>query len=425
MRCSNDSKISDTNNVTGRSVAISEQVGSRTDDGRQRVVLDGYRIVVRMLDVAVVTPRYPPVSSGGGETSAKLLATQLAASDRVDDVVVFSFDGTETERRDGVTVTRLGSVPPTVTEYQNLQAAWRLRNRLESFDVVHSYNMELHPTVGFLSKHSDLTAVATLNSYHFFPAAVTNTTPRPIERLYETVGHPTTGRVMRHYMRNIDAFVALSRAIREIYEQRGFGNCRIEHIPNMIDPDFESVSDVSTDGYSLLYVGSLTENKGVKHLVEAVSMLPDPYYLRIIGTGPREELLRKLAAECGVSDRIEFSSRVSYDEIGAAYAEADVFVHPGIWPEPLNRTVMEAMQSGLPVVCTDIGGPPEVIPNAELLCEPANPSALADAIETAREFRDVVGERNRTHIQERYAPSVIVPQIVNLYETLSLRTDHN
>jgi glycosyltransferase involved in cell wall biosynthesis len=372
-----------------------------------------------MLDVAVVTPRYPPVSSGGGETSAKLLATQLAASDRIGDVVVFSFDGTGTERRDGVTVTRLGRVPPTVTEYQNLRAAWRLRNRLESFNIVHSYNMELHPTVGFLSNHSDVTSVATLNSYHFFPASVTNTTPRPIERLYETVGHPTTGRIMRYYMRQIDAFVALSRAIREIYEQRGFGDCRIEHIPNMIDPDFESVSDVSTDGYSLLYVGSLTENKGVKHLVEAVSLLPESYHLRIIGTGPRQELLEETAVECGVSDRIEFSGRISYDEIGAAYAEANVFVHPGIWPEPLNRTAMEAMQSGLPVVCTAIGGPPEVIPDAELLCEPANPSVLAETIETARESRDAVGNRNRNHIHERYAPSVIVPRIIDLYETLT------
>jgi glycosyltransferase involved in cell wall biosynthesis len=224
---------------------------------------------------------------------------------------------------------------------------------------------------------------------------------------------------MRYYMRQIDAFVALSRAIREIYEQRGFGDCRIEHIPNMIDPDFESVSDVSTDGYSLLYVGSLTENKGVKHLVEAVSLLPEPYQLRIIGTGPRKELLQKLATECGVSDRIEFSGRVSYDEIGAAYAEADVFVHPGIWPEPLNRTAMEAMQSGLPVVCTNIGGPPEVIPDADLLCEPANPSALADTIETAHESRVAVGNRNRTHIYDQYDPQIIVPQIINLYETLS------
>lgn len=371
-----------------------------------------------MLDVAVVTPRYPPVSSGGGETSARLLATQLAASDQISDVVVFSFDGTGTERRDGVTVTRLGRVSPTVTEYQNLQTAWYLRNRLESFDVVHSYNMELHPTVGFLSKHSDVTTVATLNSYHFFPASVTNTTPRLVERLYETVGHPTTGRIMRHYMRHIDAFIALSQAISEIYEQRGFSSCRIEHIPNMIDPDFEAVSDISTDGYSLLYVGSLTENKGVKHLVRAVSLLSELYHLRIIGAGPREELLQKLAVECGVSDRIEFSGRVSYDQVGEAYAEADVFVHPGIWPEPLNRTVMEAMQSGLPVVCTDIGGPPEVIPDAEFLCEPANPSALASAIETARESSDAVGKRNQDHIDNRYAPSVIVPQIVDLYQTL-------
>lgn len=372
-----------------------------------------------MLDVAIVTPRYPPISSGGGETSARLLATQLVASDRIGDVVVFGFDGTGTNNHDEVRVARLGSVSATITECQNLKAAWRLHTRVNSFDIIHSYNMELHPAAGFLSTRRDVATVATLNSYHFFRSSVTNTTPRPIERLYEAVGHPTTGRIMRHYMRNIDAFVALSEAVQQIYERQGFSNCRIDHIPNMVDPEFEGASGASTDGYTLLYVGSLTENKGVCHLVRAVSMLPESYHLRIIGTGPREESLRDLAAERGVSDRLDFCGRVSYSEIGTAYTESDVFVHPGIWPEPLNRTVMEAMQSGLPVVCTDIGGPPEVILDAELLCEPANPSALVGAIETARESSDAIGNRNRKHIREQYDPSVVVPQIVDLYENIS------
>jgi glycosyltransferase involved in cell wall biosynthesis len=191
----------------------------------------------------------------------------------------------------------------------------------------------------------------------------------------------------------------------------------------MIDPNFESVSDVSSDGHSLLYVGSLTENKGVKYLIQAVSMLPESYQLHIVGSGPNKETLQEMTAEYGVSAQVEFSGHISYNQIGAKYAEADVFVHPGIWPEPLNRTVMEAMQSGLPVVCTNIGGPPEVIPDAELLCEPANPSALANTIETAHESRIAVGERNRSHIQEQYTPSVIIPQIVDLYETLLFRAN--
>lgn len=376
--------------------------------------------MVVVINVAIVTPRYPSVSGGGGgERSAELLATQLATQDRIDRVTVYSFDGEGTTRREDVEVERLGAVSSFLTEYQNLSAYRRLCTRLNSFDIVHGYNMELHPVVGYLSEKLDIPSVATLNSYHFFPSAVSNTTATGLQRFYERVGYPTTGRVLRYYMKQIDAFVALSQAIRDIYSDNGFTDSRIEHIPNMIDPEFDATAN-PCDGEYLLYVGSLTENKGVKNLVEALSLLPETYQLRVVGDGDRSDELRELARDLDVTDRIEFSGRIPYDQIADAYANAEMFVHPGIWPEPLNRTVLEAMQTGLPVVCTDIGGPPEVIPDKELLCEPANPVALAETIERARDLRQRrdVGALNRERIREQHAPSTIVPQIIDLYEDL-------
>lgn len=385
-------------------------------------ILDAMTNDSRLMSVAMVTPRYPPVSMGGGQKSAELLASNLVESDHVKQVVVFSFDGTGKEQRKGVTVCRLGEVSSTVTEFQNLSALPKLRGHLSGFDVVHAYNMELHPLVGYLSARSGVPSVATLNSYHFFRSSLTNTTPDTPERLYELVGYPTTGRILRHFMKQIDVFVALSKAIQSIYEENGFGNCRFEHIPNMIDPAFEvpAQEDVENDveGYELLYVGSLTENKGVVHLVRALQRFPSEYRLRLVGEGPREETLRSVAAELDVADRVEFSGWVPYEQIGEAYVRADLFVHPGIWPEPLNRTVFEAMQAGLPVVCTDIGGPPEVIQHDEFLCEPANPDALAAAISRARATGSDVGAQNRGYILENHTPDVIINKMVDLYQRL-------
>jgi glycosyltransferase involved in cell wall biosynthesis len=306
-----------------------------------------------------------------------------------------------------------------MTELQNLSVAWKLRGRLSEFDVVHAYNMELHPVVGYLSARQDIPSVGTLNSYHFFPTAVTNTTADGLEWLYERIGMPTTGRLMRWSMMQIDAFVALSHAIRDIYVENGFDADRIEQIPNMVDPRLEVPDGVETAGTQLLYVGSLTENKGVRYLVEAVSLLPDQYRLRIVGDGDRMADLQTLAERCGVADRTTFSGQIPYEQIGQAYADADVFVHPGIWPEPLGRTVFEAMQAALPVVCTDIGGSPEVIPDDELLCAPANPEALAAAIQRIDELPAGIGERNQRHIVDHHSPSVVVPKIAALYDRLS------
>lgn len=372
------------------------------------------------LRVAVVTPRYPPKLVGGGETSARLLASQLGGDERVDEVVVYCFDGEGSESLDGLEVNRLGSPSPFLTEYQNVIAYRRLRDVLRPYDVVHGYNMELNPAVGYLSDAQGFASVATLNSYHFFPKSVTNVTPGRLECLYELVGHPTTGRLMLSLMRRIDAFVALSESTRDVYRSRGFEASRIELVPNMIDPSFE-VPDAPREGsgYTLLYVGSLTANKGVRYLVEAMADLPDDVRLRVAGDGELRSTLQRLAMDRSVDDRVEFLGWVDYERVGTLYASADLFVHPGVWPEPMNRTVLEAMQAGLPVVCTDIGGPPEVMQHYELLCPPGDANVLAGAIERALERNlEELGESNREYVYDYHSPDVIVPQIVDVYQDL-------
>lgn len=375
-----------------------------------------------MIHVAIVTPRYPPVSTGGGEQSTKLLATQLLAHQEIDEVTVFAFDGTGKSIQNGVTIQRLGSVSPFITELQNLSVAWKLRGHLAKFDIIHAYNMELHPVVGYLSDRADVPSVGTLNSYHFFPSSTTNTTAEGLERIYELVGQPTTGWLMRQSMMQIDGFIALSHAIRDIYVNNGFDTARIRHIPNMIDPEFTVPDDNEgdgSDGTQLLYVGSLTQNKGVRYLIKALSLLSEKSRLRIVGNGELMADLHAQTERLGVEDQTIFSGQIPYEQVGEMYGSADVFVHPGIWPEPLNRTVLEAMQASLPVVCTNIGGPPEVIQNDELLCSPEDPEALAAAIRRVEQLPGDIGNQNQLYIDTHHSPSVVISKIVDFYEELS------
>ncbi|PSQ27024.1 glycosyltransferase family 1 protein [Halobacteriales archaeon QS_9_68_17] len=366
--------------------------------------------------VGIVTPRYPPHFAGGGEASTELLAEQLHGADRVDEVVVFSFDGSTTETRNGIEVRRLHELSPTVTEVQNVRAYRLLSPHVDGFDVLHAYNMELHPTVGALSTRRSPATVATLNSYHFLPKSVSNTTPGPVERLYELVGHPTTGRVMTRLMNRIDAFVAISSAVRDIYGDHGVDRDRIEVIPNMVDPSFSPPETEDGEGTTVLYVGELSDRKGVSDLVRAVGSLPGTYDLRVVGDGPLSGDLRRLARDIGVRDRVTFTGRVDYDRIPEQYALADVFVHPGVWPEPFGRTVLEAMQTGLPVVCTDVGGPADVVRDPELRVPARDPDALAAAIDGAATDREGVGERNRRYVAEEFSPGSVASRIVDLYE---------
>jgi glycosyltransferase involved in cell wall biosynthesis len=377
------------------------------------------------MHVGIVTPRYPPTASGGGEVSVRMLAEHLDRGERVDSVAVLSFDGQGRERHNGVEVRRLADVSPTITELQNLRAYPHIRSQIDEFDIVHAYNMELHPAVGALGRSRGVATVGTLNSYHFFPKSVANATPGTLERAYELVGHPTTNRVLQHYLKRIDTFVAISEAVRSVYRGRGYDDVPIEVVPNMLDPSFDASFEaaartVDADGdagFTVLYVGELSERKGVAYLVRALEHLPESYELRVVGDGPRRQALERLAAP--LSDRVTFTGQVPYDEVTSQYARADVFIHPGVWPEPFGRTVLEAMQAGLPVVCTDVGGPADIVPQPDLRCPPRDPEALAAAVERARDRGTRVGERNREHAHREYAPDTVVSRIVDVYRRVA------
>jgi len=102
--------------------------------------------------------------------------------------------------------------------------------------------------------------------------------------------------------------------------------------------------------------------------------------------------------------------------VAKAYADADVFVHPGVWPEPFGRTILEAMQAGLPVVATDVGGPAETVPNEKLLCTPGDVEGLAESIEYAAEHAEEIGRSNEQYVGKHYHPDVVVPRFVDAYE---------
>jgi glycosyltransferase involved in cell wall biosynthesis len=183
----------------------------------------------------------------------------------------------------------------------------------------------------------------------------------------------------------------------------------------MLDPSFD-IPDVTGDNetFDLLYVGSLIKEKGVEYLVRALAELSSDIRLSVVGSGNRSGHLRSLAGDIGVKDRIEFAGAVSYEAVRHHYATADCFVHPGVWPEPFGRTILEAMQAGLPVVATDIGGPAEAVPKADLRCPPRDPTALADAITTARNS-PTAGESNCQYVRENFAPNTVVDRIHDVY----------
>jgi len=368
------------------------------------------------MKLALVTPRYPPTHAGGGEISARLLAEQLSERG-IADVTVYSFDGETEETVNCVTVHRLTDVPQYPYTLPNEIAYRKLRAVDLDCDLLHAYNMYLHPAVGRLSERLNKPAVATLNAYPLIDWNHVGITPSLQRKLYERSLLRLERRRLKRQMRNIDLFLPLSTAIEEVYREHGFANADFEVVPNMLDDDFDVPdSSAPSDSVRLLYVGYLRDTKGVRYLVDAMALLPAEFELTVVGGGPEQADLEARAAESSAAERIEFTGNVPYETVAQSYSTADVFVHPGVWPEPFGRTILEAMQAGLAVVATDVGGPGETVPNEALLCPPRDPDGLAESIRHAADHAEEIGRSNEQYVRKQYHPDVVVPQFVNAYD---------
>ena len=166
----------------------------------------------------------------------------------------------------------------------------------------------------------------------------------------------------------------------------------------------------------LLSVGDLNKNKNHRAVLEALARMENRnlHYV-VCGRGPLKEELEAFAREKGLADRVRF---MGYrDDIPAFYAMADVFVFPS-FREGLSVSVMEAMASGLPIVCSRIRGNTDMVEDGVngYLTEPGNPDSIAGALRRLEdgEKREEIS-RNNLEKAEIYSLGVIAEQYRQLY----------
>ena len=173
---------------------------------------------------------------------------------------------------------------------------------------------------------------------------------------------------------------------------------------------------IPEDAAVLLSVGDLNKNKNHRAVLDALAGLEDRnlHYV-VCGRGPLKEELEAFAREKGLADRVRF---VGYrNDIPAFYAMADVFVFPS-FREGLSVSVMEAMASGLPIVCSRIRGNTDMVEDGVngYLMEPGDPDSIVGALRRLenREKREEIS-RNNLEKAEIYSLGVIAEQYRQLY----------
>ncbi|MFD0314436.1 glycosyltransferase family 4 protein [Streptomyces flavalbus] len=171
-----------------------------------------------------------------------------------------------------------------------------------------------------------------------------------------------------------------------------------------------------TDRPVVVCVSRLVPRKGQDTLILALPRIlaaqPDTVLL-VVGGGPYEGQLRRLAAETGVADSVRFTGAVPWAELPAHFGAGDVFAMPcrtrrgGLDVEGLGIVYLEASATGLPVIAGDSGGAPDAVLDGETgwVVRGGSAEETADRITALlgdEALRRRMGERGRRWVEERW-----------------------
>jgi glycosyltransferase involved in cell wall biosynthesis len=176
---------------------------------------------------------------------------------------------------------------------------------------------------------------------------------------------------------------------------------------------------VDTRNPVVLCIANLRRCKGHRYLLEAMGRLQHkgrPCTLLLAGEGTERQDLERQAASLAIDARFLGECK----DVGPLLARAEVVAHASL-EEGMSNAVMEAMAAGRAVVATSVGGTPELLRGRGLLVPPADPAALADAIEQVLDDRVLagrLGESARSWSYAHFSAGAMVDRHVQIYSEL-------
>jgi glycosyltransferase involved in cell wall biosynthesis len=183
-------------------------------------------------------------------------------------------------------------------------------------------------------------------------------------------------RLLRTWETRVALFVALTEFARSKFVQGGIPDGRLTVKPNFVHPD-PGAGD--SQGEYALFAGRLSEEKGIRLLLDAWQMLPE-VPLVICGDGPMRDLVDAFARSRSRGDVRVFGS-VPRRELFDMMKGARFLVFPSLYYECFPMAIAEAFACGLPVLAASHGAAAEIIEHGRtgVLFDAKDPRGLAEA----------------------------------------------
>ena len=313
--------------------------------------------------VGLVTKEWPPHVYGGAGVHAVQLTKALRELDGVS-VDVHCFGGARTDGALGyATPSSFESANPAI---QAIATDLEIANHLQDVDVIHSHTWYANMAGHFASMLHGIPHVLTAHSLEPL---------RPWKADQLGGGYQISSWAEKSAYESADAIIAVSDGMRAdvLAAYPNVDPAKVVTIRNGVDVDrFKPTSDpallteLGISGPYAIFVGRITRQKGLAHLLRAWQNVPAEYGLVLAAGSPDEEIIgnevKALIEELQKTraNVIWIPDMLPHEKLCALLTSADLFICPSIY-EPLGIVNLEAMACETAVLATRVGGIPEVV----------------------------------------------------------------
>jgi glycosyltransferase involved in cell wall biosynthesis len=323
----------------------------------------------------------------------------------------------------------------------NGAAAWEIARRASRHrsQIVHFHNTFplLSPAVYSAARKTGAAVVQTLHNYRLIcPAATLFRDGKPCEKCLGRLPLPGVAhgcyrgnravtavaaamlalhRALGTWTDQVDAYICLTQFARDKFLAAGFDGQHLHVKPNFLDPD---PGQGPGDGRFALFVGRLTEEKGIGTMLQAWKKIGTAMPLKICGDGP-------LAAVVAGSS-VEWLGRRPPSQVIDLMGRASFLVFPSLWYEGFPRTIVESFARGTPVVASDLGSMRELIQTGRTgaLFDPGDPDSLARTIVWLRQNPTALAQMRheaRGEFLSKYDPARNHRMMLEIYRQATAR----
>jgi len=175
----------------------------------------------------------------------------------------------------------------------------------------------------------------------------------------------------------------------------------------------------------ILYIGRLVKEKGIFELANALPFLPAEYVVVYVGDGPEKERLQRQEM---YNERLFLVGQIPNDKVREYILASDIFILPS-YSEGLPTVVIEAMALKIPIICTNVGGIPDLFGKySNLLIQP---KSVQDIVTRVKElmanpiFYEEVIEELSQHVHANYSVVDNAKKLIEKYEGLTNKSTNS